>query len=75
MCARTLRIVRNKMYRRLITKLRLSTHNILRIESGRYGQNGNVRQREIHVCRYSDIEDEFHFVIVCSKYKHDHDVT
>ena len=61
--------IRNKVYRYNITKIRLSAHK-LRIETGRYGQNRIERHERIcEICKSSDIEDEFHFVIVCPKYK------
>ena len=49
-------------------RLRLSSHS-LRIESGRYGQNRKSRNERI--CQFystGDIEDEYHFVLVCTMY-------
>ena len=61
--------VKNKLFRQLITKFRLSAHK-LRIETGRYGQNRIERtERRCEICNSSDIEDEFNFVIMCPKYK------
>lgn len=51
------------------TKLRLSCHQ-LRIETGRYGVNRVARNlRLCTICNSNDIEDEFHFVIVCDVYR------
>ena len=55
-------------YRNALARLRLSSHS-LRIESGRYGQirisrNEGVRQ----FCSTGDIEDENHFLLVCTMY-------
>ena len=54
-------------YRKCITKLRLSAHK-LAIESGRYSRTMRS-DRLCTVCDLHDIEDEFHFVLVCPKYK------
>jgi stalled ribosome alternative rescue factor ArfA len=49
--------VKNKLFRQ-------------RIETGRYGQNRIERtERRCEICNSSDIEDEFHFVIMCLRYK------
>ena len=47
--------------RRLITQMHTSRH-ILRIKTGRYGQQRLERfERRCQVCDSGDIEDEFHF--------------
>ena len=58
--------VLNRTYRNTIAKLRLSSHPLL-IETGRY--TGIPRAERIcgH-CNSRDIEDEYHFVLLCSKY-------
>ena len=57
-----------KSYRQHITKIRLSSHK-LRIETGRYGRNRIDRnERLCQICNCGDIEDEYHFIIICSKY-------
>ena len=50
----------------IISKLRLSAHN-LAIERGRH-QNVERRLRKCIYCDINEIEDKFHFVIVCPKY-------
>ena len=58
--------VLNRTYRNIIAKLRLSSHPLL-IETGCY--TGIPRAERIcgH-CDSRDIEDEYHFVLICSKY-------
>ena len=57
-----------KKYRFSITQLRLASHS-LRIETGRHGQNRIDRPERIcQVCDTSDLEDEYHFVLVCAAY-------
>lgn len=51
----------------LLTKYRLSSHMHL-VEQGRY--NGTVRS--MHICKYcnlGEVEDEFHFILICPFYK------
>ena len=51
-----------------LSRLRLSSHQ-LQIETGRYAQNRIDRTlRLCSLCDKSDIEDEYHFVLVCSVY-------
>ena len=51
-----------------ISKLRLSAHQ-LRIETGRYARNRLERAlRLCTLCDISDIQDEYHFVLVCLVY-------
>ena len=62
-----LNILPNKL-RVAISRLRLSSHQ-LRIETGRYSQNRVDRaQRICTLCNKSDIEVEYHFVLVCPVY-------
>ena len=59
--------VLNKKCRNAISKLRLSSHPLL-VETGRY--TGVPReQRKCTLCELNDIEDEYHFVLRCSKYQ------
>ena len=59
--------VLNRKYRNAIAKLRLSSHPLL-IETGRY--TGVPRDnRKCTFCDLNDIEDEYHFVLKCSKYQ------
>ena len=55
-------------FRVVMSKLRLSSHN-LRIETGRYARNHIERQqRYCTICNKLDIEDEYHFVLICAAY-------
>ena len=57
-----------KQSRIYLSRLRLSSHP-LRIETGRYGLNRVDRnQRLCLLCNESEVEDEFHFILVCNKY-------
>lgn len=57
-----------KKYRNALARLRLSSHS-LRIESGRYGPvRINRNERICQFCSKGDIEDEYHFVLVCTMY-------
>ena len=58
--------ISNVKYRNIISKLRQSAHN-LAIERGRH-QNVDRRLRKCIYCDINEIEDEFHFVKVCTKY-------
>ena len=61
-------LAKYKSYRQNITKIRMSSHK-LRIETGRYGRNRIDRnERLCQICNCGDIEDEYHFIIICSKY-------
>jgi len=56
-------------FRVALTRLRLSSHK-LRVETDRYLQNRTERhQRYCLICNKRDIEDEYHFILVCDKYK------
>ena len=57
-----------KKFRIVLSQLRLSAHQ-LRIETGRYSQNRVDRAlRLCTLCDRSDIEDEYHFVLICPAY-------
>ena len=59
----------NKTYRRCLSRIRLSSHNLM-IESKRYGPNRLPREeRKCMLCSCQDIEDEFHFILACNCYK------
>ena len=59
-------LVRNFEQRRILTRFRVSAHK-LRIESARY--QGTLRQDRICLkCTSNEIEDEKHFLFVCSKF-------
>ena len=55
-------------YRIAFSKLRLSSHSFL-IETGRYGRNRTERnERRCIMCDSGDVEDEYHFTLICSSY-------
>ena len=55
--------------RNVMTKIRICTHS-LRIQTGRYARNFISREERYCVCCNSgDIEDEFHFIFVCSAFE------
>ena len=57
----------NRKHRNALAKLRLSSHN-LKIESGRHTSTRARIARENRkciICNSNDIEDEFHFVLIC----------
>ena len=57
-----------KKLRIALSKLRLGSNN-LNIVTGRYAQNRVDRHlRTCNVCNSRDIEDEFHFVLICPAY-------
>ena len=61
-----LTVLDNFKHRQAISKMRLSSHK-LNIEKGRYtGVPRNDRKCEL--CNKNDIEDEYHFMIVCDVY-------
>ena len=54
--------------RKFITRLRISAHS-LRIQSGRYARNRIQRnERYCQCCSKRDIEDEYHFMLICPCY-------
>ena len=55
-----------KLYKKCITKIRVSSHNLC-IESGRH-KNIPRDNRFCKTCT-STIEDEYHFILVCPVYK------
>ena len=56
----------NVKYRHILAKLRLSSHK-LNIEIGRHNKIDRQDRKCIR-CNSNDIEDEFHFVLVCPDY-------
>ena len=54
-------------YRRALSCLRLSAHS-LEIEIGRYNPPRPPNERHCKLCNSGDIEDEYHFLLVCSKH-------
>ena len=54
--------------RSCITRMRISAHNLF-IESQRYGRNRKDRcERKCVLCSKNDIEDEYHFILICDRY-------
>jgi hypothetical protein len=57
-----------KNLRFYITRIRMSAHT-LRVQTGRYGQNRIPRsERYCLFCNTMDLEDEYHFVLICPCY-------
>jgi hypothetical protein len=54
-------------YRISLTKFRISAHN-LRIETGRY-ENTPLENRLCTFCNMRQIENEYHFLLVCPNYR------
>ena len=54
------------VYKKLITKFRVSAHN-LNIEVGRH-RNIQRRNRLCQLCELNEVEDEFHFILQCPFY-------
>lgn len=55
--------------RLFVTRLRISAHT-LRIHTGRYSRNRIPRnERYCQCCNSGQIEDEYHFIIVCPYYQ------
>ena len=59
-------ILQNKKLRNAISKLCLSSHP-LNIETGRH-RNVIREDRKCTLCRLNDIEDEYHFTLICPIY-------
>ena len=60
-------IIQNKKHRNAIAKLRLSSHQ-LNIETGRHA-NIERLDRKCNLCNLDDLEDEYHFTLICPIYK------
>jgi hypothetical protein len=65
--AKYLDIIGKRSIRNKIAKLRLSSHNLM-IESGRH-RRIERSNRKCELCNLNDIEDEYHFVIICPYFK------
>ena len=61
-----LTLLRNFKYRRAISRLRVSSHK-LNIESGRHAGIARA-DRFCSLCNLNDIEDEYHFILICPVY-------
>jgi len=59
-------LIENKKHRRIIAKMRLSSHKLL-IETGRH-HNIDRNERICPLCNCNDIEDEYHFILICPQY-------
>ena len=62
--------VKSSKLRKLLSKLRLSSHDLF-IEKGRY-TNIPREQRLCKFCNSGNIEDEKHFIIDCTLYREEH---
>lgn len=58
--------VNNKKFRNAIAKLRLSSHQ-LNIETGRH-RNIERLDRKCTLCNRNELEDEYHFTLICPVY-------
>jgi len=63
-------LVSNKFERSLIAKLRCGILQ-LNVELGRFNQT-KLEDRLCKICKEGFVEDEIHFVCVCSKYRIEH---
>ena len=55
-------------FRVALTRFRLAAHS-LRIVTGRFAQNREERHVRIcNLCRCADVEDEYHFLLICPVY-------
>ena len=61
--AEYLQRLNNFKLRNVISKIRLSSHNLF-IETGRH-MNIARNQRKCSKCRLNEIQDEYHFILVC----------
>ena len=59
--------IKSYKHRRALTCLRLSSHN-LEIEVGRYQPRRPRDLRHCSNCDTADVEDEYHFTMVCTQY-------
>ena len=59
-------LIKNRKFRNAMTKLRLSSHQ-LNIETGRH-RNIERLERKCKICNLGDLEDEYHFTLVCRAY-------
>jgi len=57
-------ILETPTYRKVISQLRLSSHK-LAIETGRHNKI-TLHDRKYTHCTLNDIEDEFHFFLICA---------
>ena len=61
-------IISSANLRKLLSKFRLSSHD-LEIETGRYGSKSILpEQRICKICDLSLVEDEFNFLMICPKF-------
>lgn len=58
--------LKNRKHRNAIAKIRLSSHS-LNIETGRH-RNIDRSQRKCTLCNLNDLEDEYHFILICPVY-------
>ncbi|KAL4237739.1 hypothetical protein ACF0H5_002452 [Mactra antiquata] len=63
-----LTVLKSKTYRSYLARIRISAHH-LRVQTGRYGQNRIPRnERSCLLCGSSEVEDEFHFILICPRF-------
>ena len=59
-------IVTNCSLRKYLARLRMSSH-MLKVETGRH-INVPLNERKCELCNKNDIEDEYHFILICPFY-------
>ena len=64
-----LKEIKDKAYRNVLSQFRCVSHN-LAIETGRHGPVNVERSRRLcKYCNLQDIEDEYHFLLICPLYR------
>ena len=61
-----LQVLKNKKFRNVIAKLRLSSHKLF-VETGRHRQIPR-QDRKCILCNIDDVEDEYHVILICPFY-------
>ena len=61
-----LQVLENRKNRNVIAKLRLSSHKLF-VETGRHRQIPR-QDRKCILCNIDDVEDEYHFMLICPFY-------
>ena len=62
-----LNVIGNRDIRKSFTQFKVSAHD-LSIEKGRHIKNIKLENRTCKKCQSLEIEDEFHFLIICPQY-------
>ena len=63
--------IENTSMRKIYSRFRLSSHD-LEIERGKYGAKSTPPdERLCNLCNLNEVEDEFHFLMICPRYAHE----